>query len=155
MKKYEKLTEEELRTICNESESYREVAIKVGYNPNGGAGIKTARELIEKYGFDVSHFTGRHNTKNLGKYRTPTEKYLNNEQAITSWKLKNRLVKEGYLEEKCCCCGLTEWLGQPIPLELHHKDGNKNNNSLENLELRCPNCHYFTDTYKSKNRKSN
>ena len=30
----------------------------------------------------------------------------------------------------------------------------KENNSLNNLELRCPNCHYFTDTYKSKNRKT-
>ena len=35
--------------------------------------------------------------------------------------------------------------------QINHKDGNKNNNSLENLELRCPNCHYFTDTYKTKN----
>lgn len=28
-----------------------------------------------------------------------------------------------------------------------------NNNALDNLELLCPNCHTFTDTYKSKNRK--
>ncbi|MBI3573571.1 hypothetical protein HY090_00790 [Candidatus Kaiserbacteria bacterium] len=25
---------------------------------------------------------------------------------------------------------------------MHHKDRNRNNNSLGNLELICPNCHY-------------
>jgi predicted HNH restriction endonuclease len=39
-----------------------------------------------------------------------------------------------------------------MPLELHHKDGNKHNNNLDNLSIICPNCHTFTDTYKSKNK---
>ena len=154
MKKYENFSKEELEKICQESESYREVATKIGYSPDGGSGIKSVHEMIEKYCIDVSHFKGQSHTKNVGKYRTPIEKYLNNEQTVTSFRLRNRLLAEGYFEKKCCCCGNTEWLGQPIPLELHHIDGNKNNNSLENLELRCPNCHYFTDTYKSKNRKN-
>lgn len=153
MKKYESYKKEELSAMCAESESFRELAIKVGYNPNGGSCIKAVKQMCEEYGFDTSHFKGRSHTKNVGKYRTPIEKYLNNEQSVSSWKLRNRLLAEGYFEKKCCCCGNTEWLGHPIPLELHHIDGNKDNNSLENLELRCPNCHYFTDTYKSKNRK--
>ena len=153
MKKYERFTQKELENICKESESYREVATKIGYSPDGGSGIKAVQEMIDKYDFDISHFNGQGHTKNIGKYRTPIEKYLNNEVKITSHKLRNRLINEGYFEEKCCCCGLTTWLGHPIPLELHHKDGNKNNNSLNNLELRCPNCHYFTDTYKTKNIK--
>lgn len=109
--------------------------------------------MVKKYNLDVSHFKGQGHTKNVGKHRTPTEKYLDNEIKITSFKLRNRLIEDGYFEKKCCCCGLTTWLGEPIPLELHHKDGNKNNNNLSNLELRCPNCHYFTDTYKTKNIK--
>ena len=153
MKKYENFTKEELSSMCAESESFRELATKIGYSPDGGSSVKTVKEMCKEYNLDTSHFKGQGHTKNIGKFRTPIEKYLNNEQTITSWKLKNRLVAEGYLQEKCCSCGLTEWLGYPIPLELHHKDGNKENNSLENLELRCPNCHYFTDTYKSKNRK--
>ena len=151
MKKYEKYTKEELLQICSESESYREVASKIGYSPDGGSAVPAVKELIAKYNFDVSHFKGQGHTKNIGKKRTPTEKYLNNEVKITSHKLRERLLEEHYFEHICSCCGLTEWLGQPIPLELHHKDGNKNNNSLKNLELRCPNCHYFTDTYKTKN----
>ena len=151
MKKYEQFTQEQLAAMCAQSESYREVAEKIGYNPDGGSGIAAVKEMIAKYQFDISHFKGGGHTKNIGNYRTPIEKYLNNEVAITSHKLRVRLIKEGYFEEKCSCCGLSEWLGQPIPLELHHKDGNKANNNLDNLELRCPNCHYFTDNYKTKN----
>ena len=35
---------------------------------------------------------------------------------------------------RCECCGLTEWLNQPITLEVHHIDGDKKNNKLNNLQ---------------------
>jgi predicted HNH restriction endonuclease len=44
-------------------------------------------------------------------------------------------------------------LGNPIPLELHHIDGDKTNNTLENFQLLCPNCHALTDSYRGKNVK--
>ena len=153
MKKYEKYSIEKLQNFCKESESYRELAEKIGYAPDSGGNIRVIKEMIKKYNFDISHFKGQGHTKNIGRYKKPIEKYLNNETKITSHKLRMRLIKEGIFEEKCYCCGLKDWLGQSIPLELHHKDGDKDNNSLDNLELRCPNCHYFTNNYKSKNRK--
>ena len=52
---------------------------------------------------------------------------------------------------KCECCGLTEWLNKPINLEIHHIDGNHNNNELENIQLLCPNCHSYTNNYRGKN----
>ena len=142
---------EEFQQICNESESVREVVQKLGYAPNGGGTAARIKRDIEKNNIDISHFTGQAHTKNIGKYKTPIEDYLTNKVKITSHKLRLRLLKEGIFEYKCACCGNSEWLGQPIPLELHHKDGNKDNNNLDNLELRCPNCHYFTETYKTKN----
>jgi transposase-like protein/RNA polymerase subunit RPABC4/transcription elongation factor Spt4 len=54
--------------------------------------------------------------------------------------------------DECSCCGLTEWMGQVIILEVDHIDGNSENNSLENLRLLCPNCHSQTETYKGKNK---
>ena len=60
-----------------------------------------------------------------------------------------------YLSEKakgCWSCGITEWNGKDIVLELEHIDGNSQNNTEENLALICPNCHSQTDTYKGKNR---
>lgn len=39
---------------------------------------------------------------------------------------------------KCERCGY----GRVEILHVHHRDRNRNNNELENLELICPNCHY-------------
>lgn len=60
---------------------------------------------------------------------------------IKSHILKQKLIRDGLKEYKCEICGNTEWQGQAIPLELHHKDGNHYNNQLENLQILCPNCH--------------
>ena len=45
------------------------------------------------------------------------------------------------------------WMGEPIPLELEHINGNHLDNRLENLTILCPNCHALTPTYRGKNIK--
>ena len=79
------------------------------------------------------------------------DEYLSNKVPMQSDKLKIRLIKEGYLAPKCYNCQRTDWEGQEIALQLSHKDGNKNNNGLRNLELLCPNCHSQTSEWKLKN----
>jgi hypothetical protein len=49
----------------------------------------------------------------------------------------------------CECCNLTTWLNKLIKLELHHIDGNRTNNNAKNLQLLCPNCHSYTDTWRN------
>lgn len=51
----------------------------------------------------------------------------------------------------CSSCKNTEWMGQPIPLEIDHIDGNSDNWAKENVRLLCPLCHALTPTYKGKN----
>ena len=70
-----------------------------------------------------------------------------------TFKLRNRLLQENIKEYKCECCGLSKWNNLPIPLELHHIDGNRHNHKLENLKLLCPNCHSQTETFRGKNIK--
>ncbi len=53
---------------------------------------------------------------------------------------------------KCERCNGDSWLGKPMPVEVHHVDGNFTNNSIANLELLCPNCHSITPTYRAKNK---
>jgi hypothetical protein len=43
--------------------------------------------------------------------------------------------------------GLSEWRGQPLPLELHHVNGDRHDNRVENLQLVCPNCHSITPNW--------
>lgn len=65
--------------------------------------------------------------------------------------LRDRLIRDGLKKYKCECCGNDSWMGGYLVLEVHHINGDHFDNSLENLQLLCPNCHSQTDTYKSKN----
>jgi hypothetical protein len=67
-----------------------------------------------------------------------------------------RLRERIKYEQDCKCnkCGLVEWMGNNIPLELEHKDGNHYNNERDNLEMLCPNCHALTDTWRGRNKNT-
>jgi hypothetical protein len=65
--------------------------------------------------------------------------------------LKGRLLREGLKENRCEICGISEWQGRPINVQLHHKNGDGLDNRLINLEFLCPNCHSQTDTYGGRN----
>lgn len=72
---------------------------------------------------------------------------------VNSNKLKIKLIEDGVKEFKCEQCENSIWNGKPIPLELHHVDGNRFNNELENLQILCPNCHTLTPNYGNRKRK--
>lgn len=72
-------------------------------------------------------------------------RYLSNKYPISSYSLKVLLINHGMKEAKCECCGLSEWLGQPIPLDLHHKNGNHYDNNEDNIILVCPTCHRYLE----------
>ena len=67
--------------------------------------------------------------------------------SLDSKRLRVILEQEG----KCNRCGISTWNGLPITLEYEHIDGNHQNNSRENVEALCPNCHSQTDTWRGRN----
>ena len=68
------------------------------------------------------------------------------------WARRMMIELKGY---KCNSCGTSEWEGKGIILDVNHVDGQAYNNTLENLEFLCPNCHSQTSTYSNKGgRKS-
>ena len=117
----------------------------------------------------MTELTG--NCQHCGKEHTwnknSTGKYCSNQcQADAQFAEKVRLwLEEGVvsqhskvmrryllsINDRCWECGIQDWCGKPITLELEHSDGNPYNNSVDNLKLLCPNCHSQTPTYKNKN----
>lgn len=65
---------------------------------------------------------------------------------------KWKLLQSG-VQYQCATCGIHDWLGKVLVLHLDHIDGNRGNNTLDNLRLLCPNCHSQTETYCGKNRR--
>jgi len=147
-----KYTVDQLKNAVKVSRSIREVLQKLGIVPAGG-NYATIKKRIKKYNIDISHFGGQ--SWNKGKVigpKKPIEFYLKKDTTVQSYKLKHRLIDEGIFQHKCQNCNLSSWLDKSIPLELHHKDGDHDNNELSNLAILCPNCHALTDNYRGKNK---
>lgn len=152
-----KHTKESLEQVIKESSSISEVCRKLGIIAAGG-NYKTIQNKITKYNIDISHFTGK--GWNTGdRYRKVVspmslDKILIKGSVYKSHNLKKRLIQDGLKTETCECCGLSQWMEQPIKLELHHINGDSNDNRLDNLQILCPNCHAMTDNYRGKNVKT-
>ena len=71
--------------------------------------------------------------------------FQKSEYHISGGRLLKALLK--IRPKQCEICKNTEWLKQPIKLQVHHIDGDNTNNNLENLQLLCPNCHSYTDSW--------
>lgn len=83
----------------------------------------------------------RHPHKHIATADSVRLSYLSNKCAITSSNLRALLISTGIKEARCEYCGNSEWMGYPIPLELHHKNQDHHDNSEDNLMVLCPTCH--------------
>lgn len=149
--KESKYTKEFLEKEIGECTSMRQALIKLGLSPDGGH--KYLRLLLKEVLTAKGAYVGQAHMKNRRFIIIPDDKFFVKDSNRSTTKVRNALFKRGIKEKKCEKCKNTEWLGNPIPLEVHHIDGDKTNNELKNLRILCPNCHYFTDTYKNKNVK--
>lgn len=146
-------TDEQLKEAVANSQSLRQVLITLGLNPKGGGSYRHIQKVIKNLCIDMSHFKGMGWTKGIRSLNhRKIEDYLSNSKPINSHRLRIKLIQESLLDAKCNHCGLDQWMGKPIPLELDHIDGNHYNNNLSNLQLLCPNCHAQTPTHAGKNK---
>jgi len=148
-----KRTKEEYLEAIKASKSIAQVCKTLGLKCAGG-NYKTIKDFIRENNIDTSHFTGQ--GWNVGlKFKPnkqmPLSDILKENSKYQSYKLKNRLIENGLKEYKCECCKNTEWNGKPIPLELHHINGDNTDNRIGNLQILCPNCHAQTEHYRGKN----
>ena len=144
--KLNSFSDEEFCQIVAESKSANDLKNKLGYGPVTGGAFPAIYERIYSLNLDTSHWVGQGWSK--GKY--DYSRYCNGGKIGTGARAINPII--ALRGHKCECCGLSEWNNKPIPLQLHHKDGDHYNNELDNLELLCPNCHAQTDSYCGKNK---
>lgn len=134
--------------VCNESESMSKACSQLNMHFN------TFKRLALKYNCYNPNQSGKGLTKKDNGNKIELQDILDGKfPNYQTFKLKNKLIKSGLKQNVCEICGISEWNGKPINMELHHKDGNKHNHSIDNLQMLCPNCHSQTETFKAKNIK--
>ena len=149
-----KYTKELLEENVKDCYSFAELCRRLGLNPEG-SNPKTLKKKMNEFNVDYSHFTGKNWNVNPNNpvYRG---KYLPNlceHSSLSSANAKELVYRMGLKENKCECCGLSEWRGKPLVCELHHINGDTTDNRIGNLIILCPNCHSQTDNFRSRNRK--
>lgn len=135
---------DELREVVKQYHSLTAVLLHYGKSPVGGNST-SLRLFCRRNNIDISHFTGSGHAK--GK---PSNKRKSAKEFLVMGTSLDRRQKSSILrrcllecgvEYKCSSCGLTDWLGLPINLEVDHIDECYWNNELHNLRFLCPTCH--------------
>lgn len=128
-----------------------------GSNPSCPAKFASLALMVERKKMKICLYCNaefKPSRNSLGKYCSNKCQHLHQRKPFEELKgpvaIRKRILElRGHY---CSICENTVWMGQPIPLDMDHIDGDHTNNSEDNLRLICPNCHAQTPTYKAKNK---
>ena len=138
-RKYRNYTDQDIINYSKEVKSIAGLLRKLDLVVVGGNYINIKKNL-QRLKVDTSHWTGM--AWNRGEQLKDYSQY---KRGIN---FKKHLIRDK--GHKCEECHNTSWRDQPIPLELHHIDGNRGNNDPSNLQLLCCNCHALTENWRGK-----
>ena len=158
--------------IFKNSYSKSDVAREMGWHVNGN-GIRKVNNLINNYSIDISHFDRSRKQREKRKYKIikkecpvcgdefETQKGHKREKTTCSYSCSNTHFRSGknngrwdgrsyrgicftYHKKECVVCG------EDKIVEVHHYDGNHDNNSKENLIPLCSTHHkYWHSRYRN------
>lgn len=150
-----KLTDEEFIDLVKSSLNTSEVLFKLGYTTKGNSwGYSQVKQRMTDLNLSGKNFRGKstvaasNELKKIDKDKLFCKGSRHNRNI-----LRRTIIQDNLIPYKCAICGITEWNGRTLSLELDHINGENNDNRLENLRFLCPNCHSQTDTYGSRNQK--
>ncbi len=91
------------------------------------------------------------------EYRDNVSRWLSGEDNGTRLSTTATFIKRYLIESRGAKCEKCAWSTvHPktgiVPVQMNHKDGNWQNNKVDNLELLCPSCHVLTDNYGGANK---
>lgn len=145
---------DELAKLVANSTTLSSVLKALGLTTKGTSNFHSLKKRLEEDNIDYHHIKLGLDSNKGRKFpsskKIPLEKILVENSSYSRDALKIRLVKEGLLDYKCSECGLIEWNGKPLSLQLDHKNGVHNDNRLFNLRFLCPNCHSQTKNFAGK-----
>jgi Zn finger protein HypA/HybF involved in hydrogenase expression len=144
-----KLTKNQLEKYINDADNWVELRRLCGYN-----NIGNNEYLIKKlndYNIDYSKLNEKKEKYKSPKKYTLEEIFCEN-STYKGTKIRDYLINDMNFDYKCNICGITEWMGKFINLEVDHINGNHTDNRIKNLQCICPLCHSMTDNYKGKNK---
>ena len=106
---------------------------------------------FRKYDWDTLNKGATKIKKSLERWYVKADIRVQNGEPLCDETTKKYLIeKHGH---ECWECGVTEWRGEKLHLEMDHIDGNNKNNDIGNIRILCPNCHSITPTWRYKNNK--
>ena len=125
------ISNDDFTNIIKESKTYSDVLRKCGYTNLGNR--NTIKKRITLLNLSIDHFV---------KYILPkaasiplSEILIENSTYNNNTNLKKKLCIELNWEYKCLHCGINEWNGKKITLELDHISGNNTDNRIEKYYL--------------------
>ena len=149
--KIDLLSDSEFTELVKKNTCIAGVLEELGYSVKGNSwGYQIVKERMDK--LDLMFVKKKKYADNIPNTKLPLEQVMTKDSSYNRTRLKERLLEEGLKENKCEICGLTEWNGKPISLQLHHVNGINNDHRLSNLQLLCPNCHSQTDNFSTKGK---
>jgi hypothetical protein len=157
MSGFRRYTDSALIEAVQSSRSIRQVLAKLGLSPTRAnyAGIQ---QHFRRLQLDTTHMQGqgwlKGGTSSPWANPQPLESILvENSPCRATSRLKRRLIREGFLVNRCALCGSPPtWQDQPLVLILDHINGNRADNRIENLRLLCPNCNSQQPTFAGRNK---
>lgn len=147
-------TEAQLRDAAKNARSIRQILQRLGLKMAGGNYAQIKKYLrIFSITVELKGHGWSKGLKGIGTPRIALRDILIADSDFQSFKLKNRLFKEGLKSQYCEECG---WAKKSkdgrLPLELDHINGDPRDNRLENLRILCPNCHSLKPTHRGLNK---